>query len=51
MNFHGIDTDTELPIENNPDLAMPDGLDAKGQKAHEIIVAYLKQHGITYTGG
>lgn len=33
------------------DLDMPEGLDDLGRRAHEIIVAYLKEHGRAETGG
>lgn len=33
------------------DLDMPEGLDAAGQRAHAIIVAYLAEHGRTDTDG
>lgn len=32
-------------------LTMPEGLNSAGQRAHEIIVAYLQQHELTHTGG
>jgi len=35
----------------NKDLARPNGLDADGRKAHEIVIAYLRKHGLTHTGG
>lgn len=36
---------------NDESLDMPSGLDAEGRRAHEIIVAYLRAHGRTDTGG
>ncbi len=35
--------------DNN--LTMPAGLDDAGRRAYAIIVAYLKQHDLTHTGG
>lgn len=32
-------------------LAKPEGLDAKGERAYEVITAFLKARGMTYTGG
>jgi hypothetical protein len=32
-------------------LAMPEGLDDAGRRAHEIIVTYLRRHDLTDTGG
>lgn len=37
-------------IANDGDLVMPDGLSDAGRRAHEIIVAYFKEHDLT-TGG
>jgi len=39
------------PIDKIADLNMPAGLDDAGRRAYEIIVAYLKKHGLTDTGG
>jgi len=43
--MHTATTDTET----NRDLIMPDGLDEKGQKAHAIIIEYLKANKLTCT--
>lgn len=32
-------------------LAKPDGLDEKGERAYEVVMAFLKARGMTYTGG
>lgn len=32
-------------------LTKPEGLDADGERAHGIVVAFLKARGMTYTGG
>lgn len=32
-------------------LDMPENLDDAGRRAYEIIVAYLRQHDLTHTGG
>ena len=37
--------------EFNPDLAEPDGLNEKGREAWQVIVAFLKRHDMTFTGG
>lgn len=39
------------PIDKSRDLAMPEGLSDQGRRAHEIITAYLRAHGLTDTGG
>lgn len=38
-------------IDKTSDLAMPTDLDAKGQRAYEIITAYLQEHHCADTGG
>ena len=38
-------------IDQSADLDMPEGLNALGRRAHEIIVAYLNAHGLTDTSG
>ena len=40
-----------LDVTANTDLAMPAGLDAKGRLAHRIIAKFLRDEGLTYTGG
>jgi hypothetical protein len=42
---------THTAIATNTTLDMPEGLSAKGKKAHAIIVEFLKAHELTYTGG
>jgi hypothetical protein len=37
-------------LDKTRDLDMPEGLDNAGRRAHEIIVAYFKEHNLT-TGG
>lgn len=39
--------DVEQKLRQERDFAMPDGLTAQGRRAHEIIVAYLKQRGFS----
>lgn len=41
----------EKPRDESAELTMPGGLDEAGQRAYEIIIAYLKQHDLTNTGG
>ena len=43
--------DVERRMQQDLTLAMPAGLDNAGRRAHAIIVAYLKQHELTPTGG
>jgi hypothetical protein len=38
-------------VDKSHDLDMPEGLDAQGRRAHEIITAHLRDHGLTDTGG
>jgi len=38
-------------IDKTRDLDMPADLDDAGRRAYAIIVAYLKQHDLTHTGG
>jgi hypothetical protein len=38
-------------LDKTADLAMPADLNTAGRRAYEIIVAYLKEHGRTDTGG
>ena len=38
-------------IDKTSDLDMPQGLGDVGRRAHEIIVAYLREHGFTDNGG
>jgi hypothetical protein len=38
-------------LDKTSDLHMPEGLNIAGQRAYAIIVAYLKQHNRTNTGG
>lgn len=38
-------------VERRDDLAMPEGLDPHGRHAYEIVIAFLKEKGLTYTGG
>jgi hypothetical protein len=35
----------------NTDLQQPDNLSDKGKQAHKAIVAFLRKHKLTYTGG
>lgn len=39
------------PIDKTTDLDMPEGLGDLGRRAHEVIVAYLKEHGFADNGG
>lgn len=39
------------PINKIDGLVMPDGLNAQGRRAHDIITTYLKAHRRTDTGG
>lgn len=38
-------------LDKGHDLDMPPGLNDAGQRAHKIIVEYLKRHDLTHTGG
>lgn len=38
-------------LDKAHDLDMPEGLADKGRRAHEIIVAYLKEHDFSDNGG
>ena len=40
-----------VAMKDDDNLAMPNGLSDIAKKAHAIIVDYLKEHGISYTGG
>jgi hypothetical protein len=42
---------TAPTLDKAHDLDMPEGLSDKGQEAHEIIVAFLREHELTHTGG
>jgi len=42
---------TNTVTATNTALDMPEGLSAKGKKAHAIIVEFLKAHELTHTGG
>jgi len=38
-------------VERRDDLAMPEQLDARAREAAELVIAFLKERGLTYTGG
>lgn len=42
--------DVEIRLRQEHNLAIPAGLDAKGRRAHKIVVAYLREHGCADVG-
>ena len=40
-----------VAIDKSADLDMPEGLNDLGRRAHEVVVAYLNEHGLTDTRG
>lgn len=40
-----------MRTNENQDLRKPEGLSATGEAAYAVIIAFLRERGLTYTGG